>query len=327
MSIIVPVYNVERYLGRCLDSILAQTMPRWECVCVDGGSTDGCGAILDEYAARDARFVVVHKANGGVSSARNAGLDAARGEYVGFVDSDDWIESDTYELALSAARETDADLVQWGFFLEQGKKTIKTQALPRGEFNILTEPAYFDTSMCDKLVLRELICRNSLRFAENIRSHEDGIFATECCLLARRAFCVDRPLYHYVTNPKSASHNLTREKFYEGASAITMMEQAALKALSASEAASAPLAPNGGRRLLFIDNVKARHKIGTVLWLNPPDIKLARDIFPEVSRMAAKDIFYRPRLSALILRLLNWRMDFLLRALSRLWRAIRMRGT
>ena len=116
VSIIVPVYNVEAYLRRSLNSILAQTIPNWECICVDDGSPDGCGAILDEYAARDARFVVIHKENGGTSTARNAGLDAARGEYISFVDPDDWIEPNTYELALSAARETDADLVQWGVF-------------------------------------------------------------------------------------------------------------------------------------------------------------------------------------------------------------------
>ena len=111
MSIIVPVYNVEDYLRRCLDSIERQTLAAWECICVDDGSPDGCGAILDEYAAKDSRFVAIHQENAGVSVARNAGIDAARAEYIGFVDPDDWIESDTYELALEAARRTGADIV------------------------------------------------------------------------------------------------------------------------------------------------------------------------------------------------------------------------
>ena len=124
VSIIVPVYNVEAYLRRSLNSILAQTMPHWECICVDDGSPDACGAILDEYAAKDARFVVIHKENGGTSTARNAGLDAARGEYIGFVDPDDWIEPDTYEAALSAARKSGADLVQWNYVVERGDASI-----------------------------------------------------------------------------------------------------------------------------------------------------------------------------------------------------------
>lgn len=95
VSIIVPVYNTEKYLRRCLDSIAAQTFADWECICVDDGSPDAAGAILDDYAAKDSRFVVIHQENGGVSRARNAGLDAACGEYVGFVDSDDWVESET----------------------------------------------------------------------------------------------------------------------------------------------------------------------------------------------------------------------------------------
>ena len=92
ISIIVPVYNVEKYLRRCLDSILAQTFTDFECICIDDGSSDGSGKILDEYAEKDFRFVVIHKDNGGVSSARNAGLDVARGEWLAFVDSDDWVE-------------------------------------------------------------------------------------------------------------------------------------------------------------------------------------------------------------------------------------------
>ena len=92
VSIIVPVYNTEKYLRRCLDSIAAQTFTDWECICVDDGSPDAGGAMLDAYARRDARFRVIHQENGGVSRARNAGLDAARGEWIAFVDSDDWVE-------------------------------------------------------------------------------------------------------------------------------------------------------------------------------------------------------------------------------------------
>ena len=103
ISVIVPVYKVEPYLRKCLDSIVGQTYQNLEIILVDDGSPDGCGAICDEYAAQDKRVRVIHKANGGVSSARNAGLTAATGEWIGWVDSDDWIEPDMYERMLELA--------------------------------------------------------------------------------------------------------------------------------------------------------------------------------------------------------------------------------
>ena len=92
ISIIVPVYKVEKYLHKCIDSILAQTFKDFELILVDDGSPDNCGKICDEYAKRDNRIVVVHKENGGQASARNRGINIARGDYIGFVDSDDWID-------------------------------------------------------------------------------------------------------------------------------------------------------------------------------------------------------------------------------------------
>lgn len=92
ISVIVPVYNCEKYITRCLDSILSQTFQNFECIVVDDGSTDGSSTICDKYAEQDARFTVIHQKNGGVSAARNAGIDACKGEWLAFVDSDDWCE-------------------------------------------------------------------------------------------------------------------------------------------------------------------------------------------------------------------------------------------
>lgn len=103
ISVIVPVYKVEEYLARCVDSILGQTYRNLEILLVDDGSPDRCGEICEEYAARDTRIRVIHKENGGLSSARNAAIDVAQGEYLGFVDSDDWIEPETYEALLEMA--------------------------------------------------------------------------------------------------------------------------------------------------------------------------------------------------------------------------------
>ncbi len=111
ISVIVPVYNTEDYLRQCLDSLSAQTMENIEIIVVDDGSTDRSPKICDEYAEKDPRMIVIHRENGGLSAARNSGLDIAQGEYVLFVDSDDWVEPDFCKVPLDAARQTGADLV------------------------------------------------------------------------------------------------------------------------------------------------------------------------------------------------------------------------
>jgi len=111
ISIIIPVYKVEKYLPRCLDSILAQTFADFECILVDDNSPDNCPAICDEYASRDNRIVVIHRENEGVAVARDTGLKKAQGEFIYFVDSDDWIEPKALELLYKKQRETDADIV------------------------------------------------------------------------------------------------------------------------------------------------------------------------------------------------------------------------
>lgn len=115
LSIIVPVYKVEPYLRRCVDSILAQTFADFELILVDDDSPDGCPGICDEYAQLDNRVRVIHKPNGGVSDARNAGLDMAQGEYIGFVDSDDYIHPQMYELLIQAASKANADIAAADF--------------------------------------------------------------------------------------------------------------------------------------------------------------------------------------------------------------------
>lgn len=110
ISVIVPIYNVEQYLKKCIESILKQTYQNLEIILVDDGSPDGCGAICDTYAKKDDRIKVIHKANGGLSDARNAGLEVATGEYVLMVDSDDWIHNQTIEILYRTIQEQDADV-------------------------------------------------------------------------------------------------------------------------------------------------------------------------------------------------------------------------
>ena len=110
VSIIVPIYKVESYLRRCLDSVVSQTYTNLEIILVDDGSPDGCPQICDEYASKDSRIIVIHKENGGLSDARNVGLDICKGEYISFVDSDDWINNHYIEKLLSAAETVKADI-------------------------------------------------------------------------------------------------------------------------------------------------------------------------------------------------------------------------
>jgi glycosyltransferase involved in cell wall biosynthesis len=127
ISIIVPIYNVEEYIHKCINSIIAQTFRKFELILIDDGSKDNSGKICDEYALRDSRIRVIHKKNGGVSSARNAGLDIAQGEYIGFIDPDDWVEEDMYEVLYQSLLENDCDISICGvksFSINDGVKSM-----------------------------------------------------------------------------------------------------------------------------------------------------------------------------------------------------------
>jgi len=115
ISIIIPMYGVEKYLRRCLDSVLAQSFTDWQAICVDDGSPDKSGEIAESYAARDKRFVVIHKENGGLSDARNAGMPAAKGEYIMYLDSDDFIHPQTMEIAYNLASKNNSDIVSFTY--------------------------------------------------------------------------------------------------------------------------------------------------------------------------------------------------------------------
>ena len=137
ISIIVPIYNVEPYLRRCIDSLLKQTYKNFELILVDDGSPDNCGVICDEYAAADSRVRVIHKPNGGLSDARNAGLEIASGAYIAFVDSDDWVAPDYLERMLSALEHTGADICECGILRTSGEVGVPVVAS--------ASPAVFNT--------------------------------------------------------------------------------------------------------------------------------------------------------------------------------------
>lgn len=201
-SVIVPVYNSAKWLNRCVESILAQTDGDFELLLVDDGSTDSSATLCDSYAARDGRIRVEHKPNGGVSSARNAGIDLSRGKYITFVDSDDWIEPDYLQCLLQSMG--DADLAICDFQAEgtdeKWQQTIRPgRILPEGftDFVMATYPACHLTAPWIKLFRRSIIENHGLRFDSRLDTMEDTVFVLDYLRYVTAIACSDRKLYHY----------------------------------------------------------------------------------------------------------------------------------
>ncbi|MBR4991213.1 MAG: glycosyltransferase [Oscillospiraceae bacterium] len=218
VSVIVPVYKVEAYLGRCVDSILAQTHGNLEVILVDDGSPDRCGMICDEYAEKDPRVCVIHKENGGLSSARNAGIDIAKGEYLEFVDSDDWIEPDAVESLLSAALQHQVDLViggRWDVKEKTGEKTVglcpeKTETVPAEEaVRRIFRWENCDSAAWDKLYHRRLF--RQIRYPYGVIC-EDVPVTYLIAFDAGRVTFLSKPIYNYLHRQGSITYSAVSEK-------------------------------------------------------------------------------------------------------------------
>lgn len=207
VSVIVPIYNTEEYLRECIDSILNQTFTDWECFLVDDGSQDSSGAICDEYATKDSRIHVIHKENGGVSSARNTALGRIKGEWLTFVDSDDCLYSQALEKWVSQADNNNLDLIQCHFNREykDGQKVAD-------ETDVLTASQYavsetYLTCVWGTLFKVSIIKEHSLRFDEMVRLGEDQIFLLNHMQHCSRIQRINDVLYFYRNNATSAVNN------------------------------------------------------------------------------------------------------------------------
>lgn len=213
VSIIVPIYKVEDYIRECIDSILAQTYPYFELILVDDGSPDNCGRICDDYAKGDNRIKVVHKVNGGLTSARNAGLEVAKGEWIMHVDGDDWIEPDMIESLIQAAQVTGADLV-FGDFMKygpgQGHYRFPDWAEEKPD-SLCRFISYGWTILCGSLIKRILYTDNQLKSPEGISYCEDFHLIVRLCHFANKVVNVHRPFYHYRYRPTSIMSNMSRK--------------------------------------------------------------------------------------------------------------------
>lgn len=210
LSVIVPVYNVQNYLKRCLDSLQSQTYANLEFILVDDGSSDGSGKICDEYAACDDRFRVIHQENSGAASARNVGLDVARGEWIGFVDSDDYIEPDMYSYLLELGKRYGADIAQCGMFWEEANQqkicyTAEQETCIQLEKDVPTELwEYFANSSSNKLFLRERV--DNKRFNSAFVIGEDFLFNLQVLSDSKKVALGAKTAYHYAQNTNSVCH-------------------------------------------------------------------------------------------------------------------------
>lgn len=234
ISVIIPVYKVEAYLPRCIDSVLAQTLADWEIVLVDDGSPDGSGCICDEYAAKDSRIKVMHQENAGVSSARNAGMDIASGEYLAFIDSDDFIDPGMYEALLQVAQRTNADVVECNYQFGQWKNEDSGDVYENTGMEAL-EKAFFQDRYgdgysicpCTKLICRELY--QKVRFLEGCSIAEDVLFCAELYAASKKVVKLDRTFYTYYQSENSAIRSEYRvrcaDEVEAGAHLVRLMER------------------------------------------------------------------------------------------------------
>lgn len=214
LSVIVPVYNVERYLKRCVDSLLAQTEENLEIILVDDGSTDRSGALCDEYAQRESRIRVHHKENGGLTSAWKAGMELAQGNYVGFVDSDDWIDKEMYERMLKMAQREDADMVVCGlvFDFEDPKipkreeiSNFKEEVYDRKALEalfpkLINDGCFFGRTLQPARVtklFRTGLIRENMRFCDERVALGEDMQITFPALLDTEKLCVIQDFYPY----------------------------------------------------------------------------------------------------------------------------------
>lgn len=217
ISIIIPVYNVEKYIRRCLDSISNQDFTEWECILIDDGSNDNSGKTCDEYSKLDNRFKVIHQTNKGVSAARNAGLDSAKGEWITFVDSDDWVE-DCY-LSELFSNVNGADFVICNNIIDEYKKktVIKHFNVPQLKEELLgafpTHNHFLGTPW-NKLFRTSIIKNNNLLFPTNIKYNEDLLFTFQYCYYSSSFKSVNSNLYHYNhQNETSTTNNIDLSTF------------------------------------------------------------------------------------------------------------------
>lgn len=229
ISIIIPVYNVEKYLKKCLESVINQTMTEIEIICVNDGSTDSSPHILKEFAQKDHRIKIINKENGGIASARNRGLEYATGEYIGFVDSDDWIEPHMYEILYNNAKKHDKDMVMClaHLFDEKNQELLYNNPYFTLEcFNESFDDVVFNhqdttnflfkinVTPWNKIYKTSFLKKNKITFPEGL-DFEDNTFFYESYLKANKVSLVRKHLYFYRINRRGSFITTGNKRFFD----------------------------------------------------------------------------------------------------------------
>lgn len=236
ISIICPVYNVENYIHKCIDSILLQTFKNWELLLINDGSTDNSGKICDEYSIRDSRIKVYHKKNSGVSSTRQLGIDISSGQYLIHIDPDDWVDERMLEDMYEKILEKQADLLICDFFVNNSngeERYIKQDVTSCKPDKVLRGLFYgIHGSCCNKLVKKNVIINHNVKFPKNINYCEDVLFWIQ--LLKNNDIKItyfNRAYYHYFMNENSITHKYTIDTYNNRLLYCKLLEQEYLPTL------------------------------------------------------------------------------------------------
>lgn len=209
LSVIVPVYNCERFLNQCVESILSQSFEDYELLLIDDGSRDSSGRICDDWASNDERISVFHIANSGVSYARNLGLESAEGKYITFIDADDYICKDFFRKAMCFMEDNpEVDYAQYSFDRVDAERVLVSECSESvvTAANVFAKAVTFMGSACFTIFKKEIICTHSIRFDVSLKLGEDQLFVYEYIHFCRKCAKLAEIVYHYRSNPASSTH-------------------------------------------------------------------------------------------------------------------------
>lgn len=300
ISVIIPVYNAEKFLKNCLDSLKIQTYKNLEFILIDDGSTDGSAEICKSFCLEDSRFIYVHQDNSGVSAARNKGISLASGEYIGFCDSDDWVEPDMYESLHKLITDNNVDMACCAFFVEKQGNSNKPEddekPIVADVQDVLLDIIFDGTrvggvELWTKLFKREIL--SGIKFREDIAIGEDAVMMFDALLKCTSIAYVRLFKYHYVFNESSACNRGFKESFWT----IQKSADAIYEKTKLNYPDSIYLAD----KMILLSGLSIAEKLVKAKLLNPANYKRIKEwISPHRNKKAIKAISKRRKISVSI---------------------------